>query len=152
LSPDPAVRLALMPEVDDPVDDLACRYAFEAYRFLERRHWMPPVHIAPQPSPIDVVAWYHVLIRTRVGRALASAMQSAARGRPVWMDDANGCAKMVLVGIGRSRTALRRLRGERDDWRVASLLGTLEELGPAVECRFPSARAFIRPGLDGPVA
>src|SRR5512133_444459 len=68
LSPDPAVRMAVMPDVDDPLDDLAFRYAFEAQRFLDRRHWLPPVQIGPQPSPIDVVAWYHVLIGSRVGR------------------------------------------------------------------------------------
>jgi len=150
LSPDPAVR-AWVPDVDDPLDDLASRYAFEAARFLERRCWRLPVQPPPQPSPVDVVGWYHLLIQARVGRALAGAIQ-ARRGRTDRMMDANGCAKMVLVGIDRSHVALRRLRGHRDDARVASLIETLEELGPAVERRFPSARAFIRPGLDGPVA
>ena len=59
---------------------------------------------------------------------------------------------MVLVGIDRSRAALRRLRGARDDERIASLLDTLDRLAPAIERRFPAARAFIRPGLDGSVA
>jgi hypothetical protein len=58
---------------------------------------------------------------------------------------------MVLIGIDRSRAALGRLRGLCDDQRVASLLDTLDRLGPAVEQRFPAARAFIRPGLDGPI-
>jgi len=150
LSPDPTVRDSV-PDVDDPLDDLAARYAFEAARFLERRSWMPPVRPTPQPSSLDVVAWYHVLIHLRLGRAVASAIL-AARGRADRIVDANGCAKMVLVGIDRSRAALRRLRGHRDDARVVSLLETLEELAPAVERRFPSARDFIRPGLDGPVA
>ncbi len=151
LSADPAKRMALMPDVDDPLADLAYRYACETQRFLERRHWMPPVQIAPQPSALDVVAWYHVLIETRVERALASEMQ-AHRGRGRWMEDANGCAKMVLVGIDRSHAALRKLRGQRDDARVTALLETLEHLGPAVERHFPDARTFMRPGLDGPVA
>src|SRR5512146_830735 len=51
LSPDPAVR-ATMPEVDDPLDDLATRYAFETSRFLHRRRWLPPIRPTPQPSPI----------------------------------------------------------------------------------------------------
>jgi hypothetical protein len=151
LSPDPVTRMAVMPEIDDPLDDLAYRYVFEAHRFLERRNWIPPMQVSPQPSPLDVVAWYHLLIGTRIGRALASEIQ-AARGRGAWMEDASGCAKMVLVGIERSHRALRKLRGQRDDARVVALLETLEELGPAVERRFPAARAFIRPGLDGPVA
>jgi hypothetical protein len=150
LSSNPAVRASL-PEVDEPLDDLASRYAFEVGRFLQRRGWMPPVQSPPQPSPIDVVAWYYLLIETRVARALARSVQ-AARGRADRMADANGCAKMVLIGIDRSRAALRRLRGARDDGRVASLLETLERLAPAIEQRFPSARAFIRPGLDGPLA
>jgi hypothetical protein len=149
LSSNPAV-LASLPEVDDPLDDLASRYAFEVGRFLQRRGWMPPVQPTPQPSPIDVVAWYYLLIETRVARALGSAVL-AARGRADRMMDANGCAKMVLIGIDRSRGALRRLRGLRDDTRVASLVDTLDQLGPAIERRFPSARTFIRPGLDGPV-
>ncbi len=149
LSPDPVVR-ATMPEVDDPLDDLATRYAFETSRFLHHRRWLPPVRPTPQPSPIDVVAWYHVLIETRIDRALTSALRSRG-GSGDGMMDANGCAKMVLVGIDRSCAALARLRGMRDDWRVASLLETLERLGPAVERRFPEARAFMRPGLDAPV-
>ncbi len=149
LSPDPAVR-ALVPEVDDPLDDLATRYLFEAGRFLQRRSWVLPIPPPPQPSPIDVVAWYHVLIQSRLGRALAGAIQ-ASRGRAERMSDANGCVKMVLVCIDRSHAALRRLRGQRDDARVVRLLETLEQLGPAIERRFPFARAFIRPGLDGPV-
>ncbi len=151
LSPDPAKRIALMPDIDDPLDDLAYRYAFEAHRFLERRYWMPPIQTAPQPSPIDVVAWYHLLIGTRISRALASETQAAAHRRGSWMDDAHGCAKMVLVGIDRSHAALRKLRGQRDDARVAALIETLEQLGPAVERRFPGARGFMRPGLDGPL-
>ncbi len=150
LSPDPVVR-SLIPEVDDPLDDLVSRYWFEAQRFLERRNWMPPVQPAPQPSPIDVVAWYHALMASRLGRALMSATQ-ALRGRAERLIDANGCAKMILIGIDRSHAALRRLRGQRDDRRVVALIETLEQLGPAVERRFPGARAFIRPGLDGPLA
>jgi hypothetical protein len=149
LSPDPAVQASL-PEIDDPLDDLASRYEFETMRFLERRHWTPPVRPTPQPSSIDVVAWYHVLIQSRLARALARSME-AARGRADRLVDANGCAKMVLIGIDRSRAALGRLRGLCDDQRVASLLDTLDRLGPAVEQRFPAARAFIRPGLDGPI-
>ena len=52
----------------------------------------------------------------------------------------------------RSHAALRKLRGQRDDARVVMLLETLEHLGPAIERRLPSARAFMRPGLDGAVA
>ncbi len=151
LSPDPAKRMALMPDVDDPLDDRGYRYAFEAHRFLERRHWMPPIQVAPQPSPIDVIAWYHLLIGTRICRAIVSQMQASRGRRDAWLDDANGCAKMVLVGIDRSHAALRRLRGQRDDARVAGLIETLEHLGPAIERRFPAARAFIRPGLDAPL-
>ncbi len=146
-SPDPAVR-ALVPELDDPLDDMAAEYAFHALRFLERRHWMPPVQPGPQPSALDVVAWYHGFVSMKLGRAL----MSAARGSAERMMDANGCAKAVLVGIDRSRAALRRLRGEDDERRVASLLDRLERLRSAIEDRFPSARTYIRPGLDGPIA
>jgi len=149
-SSDPAVP-ASVSSVDDPLDDLAWRYTFEAARFLEHRHWLPPVCPSPQPSPLDVVAWYHVLINMRLGRALASAIQ-ARRGMADRAMDANGCAKMVLVAIDRSHASLRRLRGWRDDARVVMLLETLEQLSRGVEGRFPSARGFIRPGLDGPVA
>ncbi len=150
LSADPA-RQSLVLDIDDPLDDLASRYAFEVQRFLDRRNWMPPVQVAPQPSSIDVVAWYQVLIPSRLERALTS-VKEAARGQADRLMDANGCAKMVLIGIDRSHAALRRLRGQNDDARVVALLETLEQLGPAIERRFPSARAFIRPGIDGPLA
>ncbi len=150
LSPDPTVRDSV-PEVDDPLDDLAARYAFDVARFLGRRGWTPPIRPTPQPSPLDVVAWYHEMMHLRLSRALASAIL-AERGRRENIVDANGCAKVVLVGIDRSRAALRRLRGQRDDTRGVALLETLDALSAAVERRFPFARDFIRPGLDAPVA
>ena len=149
LSPDPAVR-ASVPALNDPLERLACAYASETTSFLLSSGWMPPVESPRQPSPIDVVAWYHVFTATRVTRALTSGAQ-AARGQANRLTDANGTAKVALIGIDRSRTALRRLGAQYDPAEVGRLLEMLDRLASGLEARFPAARDFMRPGLDAAV-
>ena len=115
--------------------------------------WTAPPENAwplPQPAPLDVVAWYHVFIALKVYRALASDAQ-VTHGRARMLADANGSAKVALVGIDRSRAAFRRLARRHDAPCIERILALLDRLGSGLEARFPDARSFPRPGLDAAI-
>jgi hypothetical protein len=92
------------------------------------------------PAPEEVVLWHHLRIYMKLVRALVS--RSA--------EDANGCAKLVLVSAQKSRAALIAVRATGRD-AVDPLIATLEDLERGVEKRFPGARGYVRAGLDYPV-
>ena len=140
---------------DDPLAERALEYATRAELLL-----LPvaldlasrPSSRSPSglPSPEEVVVWYHVRIYMKVFRALVSAASDCAGGRR--SDDARGCAKLAMASIERSRVALEMLRGRFGADQVDPLIAMLAELDRGLEQRFPDARAFVRPGLDCPVA
>jgi len=137
-----------LPIIDDPLERLGHRYAADVGQFLRRRRWTAPADWqAAQPSPLDVLAWYHVLVPAKIGRALIGVAQ-ASRGQADRWSDAHGSAKVAIIGLDRSRVALADL-GEAADVRVIRRLA--ERLASMVEARFPDARGFARPGLDAPV-
>jgi hypothetical protein len=139
-----------LPHIDDPLERRGREYAMETARVLMS---VAPTLATPKPgaggtpAPIEVIVWYHALIAVKIYRALASAAMSR-QGRPGLIDDAQGSAKVALLGIDRSRKALRQLQTRMRDARIERLMGRLERLGAEVERRFPDARAFVRPGLD----
>jgi hypothetical protein len=57
-------------------------------------------------------------------------------------------AKVILIGIDRSRAALGQLARESNRSDVQRLVQTLDELASMVEARIPGARTFLRPGFD----
>ena len=138
-----------LPHIDDPLERRGREYAMETARFLMSvaPTLTPKAGSGGMPAPVEVVVWYHALIAVKIYRALASAAMSR-RGKPGLADDAQGSAKVALIGIDRSRKALRQLKSKSPDARIERLLGRLERLGAELERRFPDARAFVRPGLD----
>jgi hypothetical protein len=66
------------------------------------------------------------------------------------VDDANGCAKLVLVSLQQSRIALIEVRAAGQQ-SADPLIAALEDLERDVEQRFPLARSYVRAGLDCPV-
>lgn len=147
----PLIEQPVLPKVDDPLERLGRQYAIETSRFLMSIDWVPPPpgRRSIRPSPADVLAWFHVLLAVKIFRALVSAAQ-AARGQVDRADDANRSAKVALIGIDRSREALRQLGAHDDDARIEHLRLLLDRLEAGLEQRFPDARAFVRPGLDDP--
>jgi len=138
--------------VSDPLTDLAIDYAAGVALMMggvvPKRP--PPRDDSPRPTPLEVLLWYQRQIVIRVQRAITSAKQAAA-GQADRVQDAHGCAKVALIGIGRSRQALREIAPWADDRTIAELMRLLETLEAGLDQRFPSARSFIRPGLDVPV-
>jgi hypothetical protein len=94
-----------------------------------------------------VVLWFHLRIYLKLVRAVAAREQELP-GRGV-SDEANGCAKLTLVSVRRSRQALLHLKAEGAQG-VAPLLALLETLERGIDERFPDARAFVRIGHDAP--
>lgn len=110
------------------------------------------VEKAPEPTgptPEQVILWYHLRLYFRIVRALVAKERHDA-GTGGRLEDANGCAKLALVSIARSREALRSLGPPFDPRRTATLIASLGEIERTVDDRFPDARAFIRIGLDVP--
>ena len=101
-----------------------------------------------EATPVNVVAWLHMMIASKTFRALVS-LHKASHGEPWFCDDANATAKLVLTSIDRSRAAFEEMeKVDPSDARVANLGDYLGMMSAAMEKRFPEARAFVRPGLD----
>jgi hypothetical protein len=94
----------------------------------------------------EVIEWYRFQIFAKVRRAVSSALEGRwGRG------DANGSAKVALIGIDRSLAAWRVLRQWCPETTTHGvLIEVLTELRTSVEREFPKARAFRRPGFDSP--
>jgi hypothetical protein len=98
---------------------------------------------------MEIVLWYHVRIYMKVFRALV-ARETHAGGAA--SDDALGCAKLALVSIDHSLEALRRLTDAFSTADHDQLQRLLMQLRDQLEAKIPGARAYIRVGLDEPVA
>jgi len=131
---------------------LASQYAVGAGFLLAKAGWRPPASgtFGRSPGPQDVLAWYHHFLALRTSRALVAAAR-ADRGIPGERDDADGSAKIALIGIDRSRAALELMAGDRHGKICRHLDGLLQSLASGLEARIPGARAFVRIGLDAPV-
>jgi hypothetical protein len=139
---------------DDPLADRALEYAVRtelallpvALQLGSRRPSQPPAIASAE----EVIMWYHARIYMKIFRALVSAASDCAAGARG--DEARGCAKLAIVSIDRSRTALQALRGSTGAQVIDPLIAILADLDRGLEERFPAVRSFVRVGLDCPVA
>jgi hypothetical protein len=139
-------------QTTDSLAGVAWDYAVRA-AFLFTEQAMTIVTEPPRdtgPVPVEVVMWHHLRIYMKLVRALVSGERSNGGDRLA--EDANGCARLVLVSVDRSRIALASLRAEGCAAEVDGLLTSLDALTRGIEQRFPQARAYVRYGLDCPVA
>jgi hypothetical protein len=99
-----------------------------------------------------IIDWHHTNIWIKLARALTSDATAAAFGEPTGdplQTDANGSAKVALLGIEASAAAWRAMAAANAaESAAARALADLERLATRVERRFPDARRFIRPGFD----
>ena len=137
-----------VPAEHAPVNARAKQYAFDTNR------WLSAHQSAPGDGPDDpreVIAWFHFLIGAKVNRSLT-----------VWPDedddfrgsDADGSAKVALLGIERSHEAWLALveQGAISLSEADPFIADLVWLGEALERIRPRARAFVRPAFDEPDA
>ncbi|HEU5130709.1 MAG TPA: hypothetical protein VFT26_01355, partial [Pyrinomonadaceae bacterium] len=140
---------ASLPQVNDPLERMARRYAHASRAYLVTRRDYPCeiVWRASGPTPVDVFAWFHTLIAVKIYRALA-ASALVARGTDSRKKDVLCSAKVALIGIDRSLDALAAIACDDVDARVELLQGHLRRLKREVSARFPEARAVVREGLE----
>jgi hypothetical protein len=137
----------------DPIEQMGRRFAFSAARYLSSRP-ESPFSYPPRPggpTPAEILAWFSILVPVKVYRALVSR-QAASRGQQHCELDALRSARVALLGIERSRTAIAALRGEGMDEGLEGLDAQLRRLASELTGRFPDALSLLRPGLDMPAA
>ncbi len=123
---------------------------------LESQHRMelpgadPEGEVRRLQDATEIIRWYQHQIAVKIMRAMDSAQRESETDLELDHSDADGSAKVALIGIDRSLAAwaelLRQFPDEED--RILPLLTALTGLRRDVEAAFPNARAFIRPGFD----
>ncbi len=98
---------------------------------------------------LEVIRWYQPQICVKLHRAASGVIRAQSEDMESFQEDADGSAKVALIGIERSiaawATVLRRFPDHED---AIFAMATLNRLLRQVEQAFPNARAFRRPGFD----
>lgn len=107
---------------------------------------------------IEVVAWYHTFISSKVSRAVGGLLEHGGAGADsggvlagIRLEDANGSGKVALMAIDRSMAAWLRLREvlPGHESAILNMLALLERLRRGLGNSLPGAASFRRPGFDG---
>jgi hypothetical protein len=109
----------------------------------------PTADAADLHDCLEIIRWYQHQIWVKLCRAASGTIHAEIEGLECCQEDADGSAKVAIIGIERSiaawGTLLRRFPDHED---AIHALGTLKRLLRQVEAAFPHARAFRRPGFD----
>ena len=145
-------RPAFIP-VNDPLEAMGKRYAILATTFVVSRGKPLPLGFTPPkreggPTPFDVFLYYHLLVATKIYRAIISSLVAARTGSTDARWDSDLSAKVALIAIDRSSDALHVMTLDGPDPRIDAMRKHLARLRRHVEGRFPCARTLVRPGLD----
>ncbi|MBN2132144.1 MAG: hypothetical protein JW741_21775 [Sedimentisphaerales bacterium] len=99
---------------------------------------------------LEVVRWYQRHIWVKLCRAASGTVRAEVDDLEYALDDADGSAKVAIIGIERSTAAWAALLSHLPDQEqsILTLLASLRVLLRLVESAFPNARAFLRPGFD----
>jgi len=99
---------------------------------------------------LDVLRWYQHQIYVKLCRAASGMIRGNLEDLEHAPQDADGSAKVAIIGIERSMAAWAGLLHHFSDQeqRLLDLLATLKRLLRQVEAAYPTARAFVRPGFD----
>ena len=135
--------------LDDPLEHLGGSYMNRAEAYLRSRPDFPfdIVRRAGGPTPLEVFAWFHDIVPSRIFRAVLAA-RAATAGLGDRREEALIAAKVALIGIDRSLDALAAMSVTDDDPRLEALHADARRLRREVANRFPEARNYIRAGLD----
>jgi len=115
----------------------------------DRLDFVPADDPAAIRDCLEVVRWYQAQIWVKLCRAATGALRAKRHELDDFQEDADGSAKVAIIGIERSiaawATVLRRFPAHED---AIFAMATLKHLLRQVEQAFPNARAFRRPGFD----
>jgi hypothetical protein len=142
------------PEASHPLARKAWDYAVGASELMMPA-WLEILKncdesVSPAPAPDEIVMWYHLRIYMKIFRALAAP--APGDGVATETDEAVGCAKLALVSVQRSCSALRLLRSDGNGAAIDDLLARLDAIEHGLDERFPAARSYVRVGIDCAVA
>jgi hypothetical protein len=98
----------------------------------------------------EVIRWYQHQIYVKLCRAASGMIRPELEDNEYSPEDANGSAKVAIIGIERSMAAWARLLNQlpQQERSILDLLVHLRKLLLQVDEAFPDARAFVRPGFD----
>jgi hypothetical protein len=145
----------------EPLVVEAMRYGNAAHRWLERRR----DEFVEGREKLDailhdaseVILWYHMFIGVKLNRAFFGRRMDAEddagegwQGEEPTPSDADGSAKIAIIGIDRSITAWAILmdRRPREAKTIRPIIRRLLRLRGWADREFPAARKFVRPGFD----
>jgi hypothetical protein len=100
---------------------------------------------------VEVIRWYSSLVAAKLARG--AQMHAEVEDDPeltrIGREDADGSAKVALVGMDRSIAAWNRLYDSLASGQdgILDVLVQLARVRRATEQLFPNARAFVRPGF-----
>lgn len=99
---------------------------------------------------LDVIQWYQHQIYVKLCRAASGMLRGEEFEIDYCPEDANGSAKVAIIGIERSLAAWGGLLNQfpQQERVILDLLVKLKGLLRKVEMSFPNARSFARPGFD----
>ena len=115
---------------------------------------IPGTHPAEEAVSIrdclEVIRWYQHQIYVKLCRAATGIIRGELEDIEYSPEDANGSAKVALIGVDRSTEAWAGLLPHFPDQEheILDLLARLQRLRRQVETAFPQALAFLRPGFD----
>jgi len=103
---------------------------------------------------LEVIRWYQHQIYVKLCRASSGMLRGELENNEYAPEDANGSAKVALIGIERSLAAWGEMLHQfpEQENSILDLLVKLKRLLRQVETAFPNARAFIRLGFDKAVS
>lgn len=123
--------------------------ARESLAAAEIADTIPADSDATIPDWLEVLRWHQPQIWVKLCRAASGAIRADVDDEEVFQKDANGSAKVAIIGIERSiaawATLLRRFPDHEDPILA---LAILKRLLRQTEAAFPKARSFLRPGFD----
>jgi hypothetical protein len=98
----------------------------------------------------EVISWYKHQIYVKLCRSAGGTIRSESESVENFQEDADGSAKVAIIGIERSITAWSALLQylPEQEHSIFRLLIILNRILSMVEAAFPNARAFVRPGFD----
>lgn len=98
---------------------------------------------------LEIVSWYLDLMQSKMRRALHSC-SSCKEMEMCGTEEYNGVVKVALIAIERSEESWKNIQKvyTENEVEIAHLLAMLEQLKTDIECLFPYARDFLRPGFE----
>ncbi|MHC4325890.1 MAG: hypothetical protein ACYSUX_16590 [Planctomycetota bacterium] len=99
---------------------------------------------------LEIVRWYQHQIYVKFCRATSGMVRGELEDVEYFPEDANGSAKVAIIGIERSIAAWGCLLHQFPDQEnpILDILVALKKLLRQVDTAFPKARVFMRPGFD----